>query len=192
LGFSALGKYDTNACAAKCNAVKAYIAFNLYFQRDPTVKPCGGCLDPPSTTLTKCALWGGPVTADNALNTGETYGKFEVVIAGSKGYLSNAAVSIPGYGSSASYNNAAINAPHDQYGYNTHLGSAIFQGTFDPKLCAAVCSQKSNYARAHPPADGSPVATCQFFNTCILYVNTPDNVQGQYCVSQSHLPSIRL
>jgi hypothetical protein len=146
-------------------------------------------LNPPSTTTIKCALWGGPVTADNALNTGETREKFEVVIAGSNEFLSNAAVSIPGYGSGASYDNAAINAPYDQNGYNTYLGSAAFQGTFDPKLCAAACSQKSDYARAHPPADGSPVATCHFFNTYILYVNTPDNVQGQYCVSQSHLPS---
>jgi len=115
------------------------------------------------------------------LNTGETREKFEVVIAGSNGYLSNSAVSIPGYSSGASYDDAAINAPYDQNGYNTYLGSAIFQGTFDPKLCATACSQKSDYARAHPPADGSPVATCQFFNTYILYVNTPDNVQGQYC-----------
>ncbi|KEQ68814.1 hypothetical protein M436DRAFT_16524, partial [Aureobasidium namibiae CBS 147.97] len=181
LGFYTLQTYDTNACATKCNAVSGCVSFNLYFERDPTVNPGGDCLNPPSTTTIKCALWGGPVTAGNTVNTGQPRGQFVVVIAGSNGYLSNAVASVPGYGPAQPYGNNAINAPYDQNGYNTFLGSAIFQGAFNAELCAAACTQKSDYARAHPPTDGTPVQTCQFFNTYILYKNTPDNVQGQYC-----------
>lgn len=123
------------------------------------------------------------MTSGNAVNTGQLRGQFQVVIAGSNGYTSNAVASVPGYSPAVYYGNSAINAPYDQNGYNTYLGSAIFQGPFNAELCAAACSQKSDYARAHPPTDGSPIQTCQFFNTYILYVNKPSNVQGQYCVS---------
>lgn len=161
LGFYTLQTYDTNACATKCNAVNGCVSFNLYFERDPTVNPGGGCLNPPSTTTIKCVLWGGPVTTGNTVNTGQPREQFVVAIAGSNGYLSNAVASVPGYGPAQPYGNNAINAPYDQNGYNTFLGSAIFQGAFNAELCAAACTQKSDYARAHPPTDGTPVQTCQ-------------------------------
>jgi hypothetical protein len=37
LGFSTLGSYDSLACAAKCDAITGCSAFNLYFERDPTL-----------------------------------------------------------------------------------------------------------------------------------------------------------
>ena len=137
------------------------MSFNIYFERGPTVAPGGSCLNPPSTTTIKCALWGGPVSAGDAVNTGQPREQFKVVIAGSNGYTSNSVASVPGYGPAQAYGNAAINAPYDQNGYNTYLGSAIFQGAFCAQLCADACSQKSDYARAHPPTDGTPVQTCQ-------------------------------
>lgn len=66
------------------------------------------------------------------------------------------------------------------------MGSAIFtSGPFNAQLCADACSMKSAYNKAHPPTDGSPVQTCQFFNTYILYMNGPSNPQGQYCAMYS-------
>lgn len=66
------------------------------------------------------------------------------------------------------------------------MGSTIFtDGPFNVQLCADACSMKSAYNLAHPPTDGSPVQTCQFFNTYILYVNTITNLQGQYCAMYS-------
>ena len=70
--------------------------------------------------------------------------------------------------------------------YDSYMGSAIFNsGPFNAQLCADACSMKSAYAIAHPPTDGSPVQTCQFFNTYILYINTTNNLQGQYCAMYS-------
>lgn len=159
--FGTLQTYDANACAAKCNAVSGCISFNLYFERKPTVNPGGGCLNLSSTTTIECVLWGGPVTTGNTVNTGQPREQFVVAIAGSNEYLSNAVASVPGYGPAQPYGNNAINATYDQNGYNIFLGSAIFQGAFNAELCAAACTQKSDYARAHPPTDGTPVQTSQ-------------------------------
>jgi hypothetical protein len=71
------------------------------------------------------------------------------------------------------------------------MGDAIFLGAFDAELCAKACSQKSVDAMANPPSDGSPVQTCQFFNTYILYINKTSNVQGQYCAMYSESWSSR-
>jgi len=66
------------------------------------------------------------------------------------------------------------------------MGSTVFtSGAFSVQLCADACSIKSDYARAHPPTDGSPIKTCQFFNTYILYINNTKNLQGQYCAMYS-------
>ncbi|KAI7268903.1 hypothetical protein KC345_g7600 [Hortaea werneckii] len=173
-------------CANKCNAVTGCVAINIYFERDPTVEPAAGCPNPTSTTNIKCVFWGGPVTKDNALNTGQYRNQFQVVIAGSNGYVSNSIASPAGYGPAIPLGNAAINAPYDKYGFDSYMGSAIFtSGPFNVQLCADACSRKSAYNKAHPPTDGSPVQTCQFFNTYILYMNGPSNPQGQYCAMYS-------
>lgn len=160
LGFINLKTYDSAACAAQCNSVDGCIAVNLFFERDPSVDPGtgnSGCANPRSTTSIKCVMWGGPVNAANALNVGQLRNQFQVVIAGSNGYVNKTIAGIPGYDTAVPLGNAAINAPLDQYGYDSYLGSAIFVGTFNAQLCADACTQKSNYAIAHPPTDGSPI-----------------------------------
>lgn len=183
-----LKTYDVNACAAKCNAIANCVSINIYFERDPSVNPGSGdsgCANPSSTTNIKCTFWGGPVNAENAINKGQWRNNFQVVIAGSNGYTSSSIASLPGYSQAVPLGNAAINAPLDQYGYDSYLGNAMFVGAFDASLCAKACSEKSAYALAHPPTDGSPVQTCQFFNTYVLYINKTSNVQGQYCAMYS-------
>lgn len=188
LGFTTFKTYDVASCAAKCNSIKGCLSFNIYYERDPSVDPGAGtdCPNPSSTTFIKCAFWGGPLTTTNANNFGQWRNKFQVVIAGSNGYVSNAIASVPGYSTALPLGNAAINAPYDSLGYDSYMGVAVFtSGPFDAALCARACSEKSAYAIAHPPTDGSPVQTCQFFNTYILYINTTTNVQGQYCAMYS-------
>ncbi|KAH0343596.1 hypothetical protein KCU83_g8814, partial [Aureobasidium melanogenum] len=180
--------YDVNLCASKCNAITGCISINIYFEGDPTVDPGSGnsgCANPPSTTTIKCVFWGGPLSFSDAVNTGQWRNQFQVVIAGSNGYTSTGVPSIPGYGSAIPLGNAAINAPYDSFGFNSYMGRAIFVGAFDAQLCADACAQKSQYALANPPTDGSPIQTCQFFNTYILYINTTKNIQGQYCAMYS-------
>ncbi|KAG9604895.1 hypothetical protein KCU77_g774, partial [Aureobasidium melanogenum] len=188
LGFTTLKTYDVNLCASKCNAINGCISINIYFERDPTVDPGSGnsgCANPPSTTTIKCVFWGGPLSSSDAVNTGQWRNQFQVVIAGSNGYTSTGVPSIPGYGSAIPLGNAAINAPYDSFGFNSYMGRAIFVGAFDAHLCADACAQKSQYALANPPTDGSPIQTCQFFTTYILYINTTKNIQGQYCAMYS-------
>lgn len=174
LGFTTLTAYDSALCAKKCNAITGCAAFNLYFERDPTVDPGTGCTDPASTTAIKCVFWGGPVTTSNANNYGQYRSSFEVVIAGSNGYVNNTIEPATGYSSPNYLGNAAIDANTDCNGANTTLGSEIFtSGPFDASLCAAACDAKS---AANVQTGG---LTCKFFNTYLLSRNGV--AIGQYC-----------
>ncbi|OCL15259.1 hypothetical protein AOQ84DRAFT_358179 [Glonium stellatum] len=179
LGFTTLSSYDSLACAAKCNSITGCSAFNLYFERDPTLEPATGCTNPPSTTVIKCVFWGGPVSADNAKNKGQWRNQFQVVIAGSNGYVSNSIAPQDGYTGPTYLGTAAINAPLDCAGGDTFMGSKVFtSGPFDAGLCSAACTAQSQYNLRHPPATGNP-STCQFYNTYILLKNGVS--VGQYC-----------
>ncbi|KAF4549282.1 Hypothetical protein D9617_22g066270 [Elsinoe fawcettii] len=184
MGFTTLDTYDTKLCAKKCSAIKGCSAFNIYFERAPSVDPAPACANPKSVTLIKCVYWGSTINTENAVNSGQWRNQFQVVIAGSNGYESGIATP-PGYNTPVALN-AAINAPYDTFGFDSYMGVALFNsGPFDLKLCADACTMKSQYALAHPPTDGSPVITCQFFNTYIIYVNNTQNPQGQYCAMYS-------
>lgn len=183
LGLTTLQSYDTISCASKCNAIQGCSAFNIYFERDPSVDPASNCPDPASTTNIKCVFWGGPVTAANAKNAGQYRTQFQVVIAGSNGYVSKSIGPQDGYNGPNVLGNAAINAPLDCGGFNTFMGSKIFtSGPFDAGLCSAACTAQSNYNLQHPPKTGKP-QTCQFYNTYMLYKN--NIAQGQYCAMVS-------
>lgn len=87
LGLHTFDTYDVAACAALCNAIDICSAFNIYFERDPTVNPGPNCPNPPSFTNVKCTLWGSRLTPETATNTGQYRRDFLVVIAGSDGML---------------------------------------------------------------------------------------------------------
>ncbi|KAL3420929.1 hypothetical protein PVAG01_07374 [Phlyctema vagabunda] len=179
MGYDTLQSYDTVECAKRCTNKRGCNAFNIYFERDPTLDPGPTCSDPASTINIKCVFWGGPVTPQNAVNTGETRNAFRVVISGSNGYVSEALNTPAGYGASVYLGDAAINAPLDDCGVNTYMGVKLFnQGQFDIALCASACTAQSEYNLRHPPKEGK-AKTCQYFNTYILYKN--DVAQGQYC-----------
>ncbi|KAI5197076.1 hypothetical protein E4T38_08194 [Aureobasidium subglaciale] len=185
LGYSNLASYDTNACAAKCSKAVGCMAFNIYFERDPSVDPgtgSSGCANPSSVVYAKCVLWGGPLTIANAVNKGQMRNQFEIAVAGSNAYQNNSLTIPAGYTLKAAYNNVAINAPYDAQGYNTFITSTIFtKGPFNIQLCADYCSAQTQYDLANPAADGTPPKVCNFFNTYILYKNDASSPQGQYC-----------
>ncbi|UQC79276.1 uncharacterized protein CLUP02_04755 [Colletotrichum lupini] len=179
MGYTTLTSYDTQACASKCDAINGCVAFNIYFERDPSVEPADACPNPASTNVIKCVFWGGPVYENTATNRGQWRNQFEVVIAGSNGYVAQRADDQAGYSSAVYLGDNSINAPLDCAGYDTFLGSKIFtDGPFDPKLCAAACTAQSEYNVAHPPAN-APAQTCQFFNTFFVLKNGVP--EGQYC-----------
>ncbi|KAH0415901.1 hypothetical protein KCU90_g14193, partial [Aureobasidium melanogenum] len=154
---------------------------NIYYERDPTVNPdSDSCNDPASLTQIKCVFWSGPVTSDNANNAGQWRNKFQVVIAGSNGYVNKSIATPVGYNAGVYLGNSAINAPLDCTGDDSYLQSAVVgTGVFDADLCAVACNEQASYARQHPPSNGKFNKICSFFNTYILYKNGQS--LGQYC-----------
>jgi hypothetical protein len=54
MGYTLLNEYSTQTCASKCDAIEGCAAFNIYFERDPTVNPNdASCNNPASTTNIK-------------------------------------------------------------------------------------------------------------------------------------------
>ncbi|TGO68038.1 hypothetical protein BOTNAR_0031g00250 [Botryotinia narcissicola] len=120
------------------------------------------CPNPPSQTLIKCSLFGGLLDASSATNSGQWQADFQVVIAGSNAYNSVAPPAISGYGGVQNFGTAAVNAPANT---TTYMGVEAFPQTqpYDPTVCAAACSSKSN-------------PSCAFFVSFILYENGQNGV----------------
>ncbi|KAK5676596.1 hypothetical protein LTS10_010897 [Elasticomyces elasticus] len=87
LGYYELKSYDAAACTALCDQTSGCVGTNLYFERNPSLLPAASCANPTALTTIKCALWGSPVTPQQAINDGQFQGKFHVLIAGSNGYM---------------------------------------------------------------------------------------------------------
>ena len=86
MGLYTLTSYDVLTCASKCDQASGCSAFNVYLERDPTLNANAvSCPNPPSTTNYRCTLWGAPVSAAEATNSGQYQDSFHVVIAGSNG-----------------------------------------------------------------------------------------------------------
>ncbi|KAI9783197.1 MAG: hypothetical protein M1839_004037 [Geoglossum umbratile] len=178
MGLYTLTSYDVAKCAQKCNAAYPCQAFNIYFERDPTVDPSydDTCPNPPSLTNIKCTLWGYPVFAETAKNTGQWRSQFQVVIAGSNGYNKDPVYNTPPGWTGPAVLPAAINAPL-LYGENTYMGYKFFEGVYNPSVCTAACDATTAYNRRHP--SNCKYNVCRFVNA---YVLTMNNVpQGFYC-----------
>lgn len=169
LGLYTFNSYDTQQCADKCNAVNVCTGFNIYFERDPTVKPAAACPNPASFTNIKCTLWGANVTTATAVNKGQYRRDFHVVIRGSNGYSKpNPPDPFPGY-TGPSFFPCAINAPLLN-GVNTYIGQQYFKGPFDAGKCAAACNTTTAYDHRHPDGSGK-YDPCNFFNAYLLTKN---------------------
>jgi hypothetical protein len=183
--------YDVDFCAAKCSAKAGCLAFNIYFDRNPTQTPGAACPNPPAFANIKCSLWGTAIDAKTATNKGSGNFKFATAVAGSNGYVSyKLGGPVDGYDMQKLGNgNSVMNAPlYDCTHTWTYLGYKLLQaGSVDPRLCAAACDAQTKYNLAHPPAaakNGSAhVATCNAFGSYILSrTNKTKTVQlGQMC-----------
>ncbi|KAI9821235.1 MAG: hypothetical protein M1827_003970 [Pycnora praestabilis] len=176
LGLTTLSTYDTIECQQLCDAAPLCTAFNIYFERDPTVNPADACPNPPSFTNIKCTLWGSGVTTQAAVNSGQYRDQFQVVIAGSNGYTKKCAPRpIPFFDGPTEFG-GAINAPLLN-GVDTYIGVKFFNAPYDPLICAAACLANTAYDYRH--ATNGVYKPCNFFNS---YVLSKNNVpQGIYC-----------
>ncbi|CAK3970689.1 Hypothetical predicted protein [Lecanosticta acicola] len=97
LGLYTLQSYNVSQCAAECDATDLCTAFNIFFERDPSLNPSNNdssaptvwgdsCPNPPSMTSIKCTLFGSNIDASMATNGGQMREQFQVVITGSDGY----------------------------------------------------------------------------------------------------------
>ncbi|KAM3075038.1 hypothetical protein ACMFMG_007502 [Clarireedia jacksonii] len=185
LGLKTLQSYDTVKCAQYCDELNGCVAFNIYFERDPSVDPGTDCPNPPSITNYKCVRWGVKIGPETATNTGQWREQFQVVIAGSNGYNKNAPpCEVDGFQGPTELP-GAINAPLDPVTKtDTYMGYKFFsfdvaqtyqQGVLS---CTAACTAQSKYNAEHPPATGK-AAIC---NQVVVYVLS-DNAQPQgiYC-----------
>lgn len=183
LGYTALDSYDAEECASRCADITGCIGFNIFFERDPSVEPGDGCPNPASTNVIKCSFWGGNVSPSCATNTGQWRDQFQVVIAGSNGYMTSDVPPLEGY-TGTYLGDASINAPLGCNDQDTYIGFKIFtDGPFNPGLCASACEAQNEYNRAHPPASGEPMI-CRFFNTYMLAEN--GDPRGQICAMYSN------
>ncbi|KAL8903155.1 MAG: hypothetical protein Q9171_007497 [Xanthocarpia ochracea] len=172
LGLYTLKSYDPIKCQQLCDAANLCSAFNIYFERNPTLAPAEACPKPDSLTNIKCTLWGSPVTPESAKNKGQWRREFQVVIAGSNGYTKNNAPDAQTGFTGPSPMGGAINAP------NSYIGQKYFPGVYDAGQCAGACQANTAYNQRHPRADGTYDA-CNFYN---VYLLSKNNVpQGTYC-----------
>ncbi|TEY46779.1 hypothetical protein BOTCAL_0314g00160 [Botryotinia calthae] len=185
LGYKTLKSYDTVECAQYCDQQDGCIAFNIYFERDPTVDPGYKCTDPPSTINIKCVKWGVQIKKETATNTGQYRKNFHVVISGSNGYNKNYSPEpCDKYNGPVSLG-GAMQAPLDPTTKtDTYMGYKFFSfddvKTFEYGVvaCTSACTAQTKYNSEHPPSSGHP-AVC---NQAVVYVLSQSNKpQGIYC-----------
>ncbi|MCJ1249366.1 hypothetical protein MMC30_006589 [Trapelia coarctata] len=190
MGLYTIDKYDNALCQSICDQKDGCVAFNLYLERDPTLSANTiNCPNPPSTTNIKCTLWGSPISANEAKNTGQYRAKFHVVIAASNGYNKITAPDPEDGYDGPTQLGGAINAPSSS---KTYMGYQFFpfsqsQG-LDMKSCTDACTKQTGYNSRHPKSDCT-YNPCTFVNGYVLSKNGVP--QGLYCsmYSQTWDPS---
>ncbi|KAI5246139.1 hypothetical protein E4T43_02706 [Aureobasidium subglaciale] len=134
IGFTLMNSYDVATCGSKCLAIDGCNSFNIYFERDPQVDPSvAGCSNPNSTVNVKCVFWQGAVTVDNANNYGQMRDGFQVVVAGSNGYIASAyAAKLAAKATATSSSSSAAASATDAAGniYTIYYSSDSTQGSY--------------------------------------------------------------
>lgn len=188
LGYYQLATYDVTACSALCTSTSGCVSYNIYHERDPSLNPGPGCLDPTAGVSVRCALWGSATSygQSQAQNLGEWRQNFMVIVTGSNGYnlntppstyanytvpqpyLGAVAPSSPNYIASTFYSGPAGAAP----------GSASL---WDPSQCTAACNAQTvaNQANYNATSMVSTYQACNFVNAFKLVYN--GTLQGTYC-----------
>ncbi|THY21603.1 hypothetical protein D6D01_06591 [Aureobasidium pullulans] len=140
MGFTLLSSYDVPTCGAKCSAISGCNSFNIYFERDPQYDPSvAACNNPASTVNVKCVFWGGAVTSSNANNFGQMRDGFNVVIAGSNGYIANTYAAKLAVQATATSSSSAAPTATDAAGnlYTIYYSSDSTQGAYSNAQAAS-------------------------------------------------------
>lgn len=179
MGLYTLPTYNATQCASYCNAASGCTAFNLFFERDPSLNPAASCPNPTAFTNIKCTLWGLPVSSATATNMGQYRDQFHVVIAGSDGFnkLAPFAPSMSGFAAPQTLP-GAVNYPA------SYIGADFFNAPFNPAVCADVCRATSASNRATAVASGAAsYVPCNYFDAYALSAGGVP--RGLYCAFYS-------
>jgi len=177
LGLYPLDSYDPQACATLCDQKDLCFAFNIFVERDPSQNPAASCMNPSPITNVKCTLYGMPISANTATNTGETRVSFQIVIAGSNGYQKIPVPDpIPGFTLPVNVP-GAINAPSAADGSNTYMGYKLFPNDpFNPAQCATACLAQNAYNVKHHASTPCSYQACvspyPFSSVIVLLIYT--------------------
>ncbi|KUI54577.1 hypothetical protein VP1G_01878 [Cytospora mali] len=83
LGWLNMASYNASTCGTYCTNTAGCQSFDIFYQRSPTVAPSfnTSCPNPSSMTSIMCWVYTTTMTTADLVNTGETRGQFQVVIA---------------------------------------------------------------------------------------------------------------
>jgi hypothetical protein len=84
--YNEVDDYSAANCSKQCDRTTGCQAFNIYFERTPTLNLGPKCKTSLSSTMIKCVLWGDSLDKSDATNRGYLRWNFGVVIAGSNAY----------------------------------------------------------------------------------------------------------
>lgn len=164
LGYETLSSYDTETCAAFCDATDLCTGFNIFIERDPGWNPdqCS-CADPPANYNYKCSIFAGGVDSSAATNVGQYQDDFEVVITASNGYVKSNST-----GAGEPCLPSGCGQPHSCWGKahyhpETSLKEAFFPGAFDIDLCIELAVVQSQINLA-----ATVNATAAFLNAALV------------------------
>jgi hypothetical protein len=181
LGNYLLDHYSPDECARFCDDLPTCASFNLYFERVPTYGPdtTAGCPNPPSSTSINCVLWHSLLDTDAVTSFGQMREEFQIVITGSNLYNKiNGTLDLGQMGFTGPWvaidNNAAFQVTKEPTGdYDTVLMRKIMYytsydytstlGTYDPTVCANICSDITNQALPSSPFINGSFPVCSMF-----------------------------
>ncbi|KAG8632125.1 hypothetical protein KVT40_001265 [Elsinoe batatas] len=170
LGHTLLTSYDVPACAAACAGKPTCQGFNILFERGPSLTPGAACPNPAGVAYIKCVLWGGPLTLDSLTNVGYTNQQFQILIAGSNGYIKTGIVPPSGYSTRQYFSSGAIYAP--QYRVREYYSQSVLNAAD----CAAKCTEHTNWAAGQPGEK-----PCNFFSTYYQFINNENTLDQLFC-----------
>jgi hypothetical protein len=185
LGYVSYDSYKPEVCAAECLNRAGCTAFNIFFERNPTLDPSpadGGCPQPTSQTVIKCSFWGVPTEKQVATNVGQLRNNYHIVIAGSNAYKR---ISPPK--PLTGYQTTALPGCAIQETCGSYLTVKTFSDglPYDHTRCAAAC----NAITLESLNAKKPERTCQYFTSYMQMKNGAPQFQACAIYSATWDPS---
>ncbi|KAF4554306.1 Hypothetical protein D9617_4g000590 [Elsinoe fawcettii] len=174
-----LSSMNATACAAWCDSTANCKAFNVYFERTPSVFPGPGCANPTAASSVRCALWSSALNTTQLTNIGQWRQDFMVVMQASLGFNKvTQPASISGFNSPKALAGGIDITRQGSTGAS--VGSAFYTQTYNPQLCADLCTSTTSKNRiAGLQSRALSFQPCNYFNVLQLSLNGQG--QGTYC-----------